>query len=433
MSEFDKVIGYEEIKNELMLYCDVLKYPQKYKELGVKTPSGILLVGSPGLGKTLMAKCFIAESGCKTFTLRKEKPNGDFVKEIKEVYEKAKTENGAIVFLDDLDKFANGDYDHPNAEEYVTVQSCIDECKAFGVFTISTVNDRKYLPDSLLRSGRFDKIINVQEPNGDNFHKIIEYYMAEKSVSENIDIEEIERLMEHNSCANLETIINDAGIYAGFAGKQVIEQEDLVKACIRSLFGAPESDDVFGEDLRRAIAVHEAGHAVVAEIIYPGSVNAISIKRCSSDTGGLTLYKELNGERCIFSDSEFVIMRSLAGKAANDVVFGIADAGCSQDMSDAYSGAAMLVEECCAYSFDSYIRYHDSDYLLENGDRRISAVIERLYAEAKNIIMENRNFLDTIVMGLLEKDTLTFRDIQRIRQKLGQKLRSNEKLTSSFG
>ena len=418
MSEFDKVIGYEEIKKELMLYCDVLKNPEKYKKLGVKIPSGILLDGDPGLGKTLMAKCFIAESGCKSFALRKEKPNGDFVKEIKEVYEKAKAEKGAIVFLDDMDKFANGDYDHPNAEEYVTVQSCIDECKAFGVFTISTVNDRNYLPDSLLRSGRFDKIINVKEPNGENFRKIISHFMAEKSISGNIDIEEIERLMEHNSCADLETIINDAGIYAGFYGREQIEQDDLVRACIRNLFGAPESEESFDENIRKAIAVHEAGHVVVAESIYPGSVNIVTIHKHDSDMGGVTLYKEKKDDGALFNYAEFIIMRCLAGKAAHDLVFGIPDAGCTEDMSEAYKRAAMLVDECCAYSFDSFRRYDDSDYLQENADRRSASVVEKQYTSARNLLMENRIFLDALVENLMAKDTLTFRDIQRIRENL---------------
>lgn len=103
MSEFDKVIGYEDAKMELMRFCDVLRNPEKYTKLGVTMPSGILLCGDMGLGKTLMARCFIAESGYKAFTLRKEKPNGDFINQIKETFEEAKKDSPAIVFLDDMD------------------------------------------------------------------------------------------------------------------------------------------------------------------------------------------------------------------------------------------------------------------------------------------------------------------------------------------
>ena len=164
MSAFDKVIGYESIKKELIRFCDVLKNPERYRKLGVTIPSGILLEGEPGIGKTLMVNCFIEESGCRSFTIRKGKPNGDFVNEICETFRKAKEEASAIVFLDDMDKFANEDEDHRDAEEYVAVQSCIDECKGSGVFVLATVNTRYCLPDSLIRVGRFDRVIEMLRP-----------------------------------------------------------------------------------------------------------------------------------------------------------------------------------------------------------------------------------------------------------------------------
>ena len=412
---FDEVIGYESIKKELILYCDVLKNPQKYRKLGVKVPSGILLDGNPGLGKTLMAKCFINESGCKTFTLRKEKPDGDFVKEIKEVYEKAKSEDQAIVFLDDLDKFANADYDHPNAEEYVAVQSCIDEYKAYGVFTIATVNDRDYLPNSLLRPGRFDKVILVQEPNGENFRKIIKYFMSEKEISDDVDVEEIERLMEHNSCADLETIINDAGIYAGFRGKEKIEQEDLVKACIRNRFGASEDDNPYDEMNKRGIAIHEAGHVVVAELLNPGVVSAVSVNRHCNEIGGLTVYKfeETSGASSKYFEDE--ITRLLGGKAAYDLFNDDSDVGCSLDIKCAFNHAAYLIENCCVYSFDSHEGCQNSNRLLENSERRASELVEKLYRKAQDLLRENKEFFEKVVDELMIKDTLTFRDIQRLR------------------
>ena len=122
MSKFDKVVGYEDIKAELIRICDVVKNPEKYDRLGVHMPRGVMLWGDPGVGKSLMAKCFIEESGCKSFTIRKDKPDGDLVNVICDVFAEAKAEGRAIVFLDDLDKFANEDEKHPDAEEYVAVQ-----------------------------------------------------------------------------------------------------------------------------------------------------------------------------------------------------------------------------------------------------------------------------------------------------------------------
>ncbi len=180
MSEFDKILGYENTKLELERLSDILKNPSKYKRLGVSIPSGLMLVGDPGLGKTLMAKCFIAESACKSFILRKDKPNGSFVEEIKKTFESAKADTPSIVFLDDMDKFANEDDCHRNAEEYVTIQSCIDECKGLGVFVIATVNEKYQLPDSLCRCGRFDKILNIDVSEEEDFCKIIEFYLSTK-------------------------------------------------------------------------------------------------------------------------------------------------------------------------------------------------------------------------------------------------------------
>ena len=256
MSEFDKIIGYEEVKMELKRFSDVLKHPEKYKKLGVTIPSGILLCGDPGLGKTLMARCFIAETGCRVFTLRKEKPNGDFVNQIKATFEEAKSEAMSIVFLDDMDKFANEDNIHKDAEEYVAVQSCIDDCKGFNVFVFATINDQYCLPDSLLRAGRFDKVLEVDVPKGRDAEKIIEQFIGQKKIMGKIDIQEIARLMEGCSCAELETVINEAGIYAGFAGREKIDQEDIVKACMRMLFESPECISPIDTAGTRNIAIH---------------------------------------------------------------------------------------------------------------------------------------------------------------------------------
>ena len=182
MRAFDQIIGYENIKEELRWYCDILKYPKKYKALGVSGPSGLLLYGEPGVGKSLMAKCFITESGRKTYTIRKHLPNGDFIKEIKSIFDEATANTPSIVFLDDVDKFANCDYNHTDAEEYVTIQACMDECKGKDVFVIATANDENYLPESLRRKGRFDKELEVDIPTLKEAEEIIRFYLKDKKV-----------------------------------------------------------------------------------------------------------------------------------------------------------------------------------------------------------------------------------------------------------
>ena len=337
MSEFDKIIGYEDIKAELIRFANVLKEPGKYTKLGVTTPSGILLHGEPGLGKTLMANCFIAETGCKVFTLRKEKPNGDFVNQIKETFEAAKKESDGtvIVFLDDMDKFANEDNMHRDAEEYVAVQSCIDDCKGSGVFTLATVNNRYCLPDSLLRAGRFDKVIEVVMPKGKDAEKIIDHFLAQKQIMGDIDTKEISRIMEGKSCAELETVINEAGIYAGFAGKDEIDQADVVKACMRMLFDSPECIDSVDDANTKNIAIHEAGHAVVAEVLDPGSVTLVSVCRHSGAIEGITKTHRPDGCDMSKKLQEHIVIGGLGGKAATEMIYGVADMGCNADMHNA--------------------------------------------------------------------------------------------------
>ena len=156
MNAFDKVIGYETIKNELLQICDMMHNREVYEELGAKLPQGILLYGDPGLGKTLIAKCFIEESGLKSYVVRRNKGNDDFIGDIAATFQKARETAPCIVFLDDMDKFANEDSNHRDAEEYVAVQSGIDEVKNCNVFVLAPANEMWKLPNSLVRSGRFD-------------------------------------------------------------------------------------------------------------------------------------------------------------------------------------------------------------------------------------------------------------------------------------
>jgi len=142
--------------------------------------SGLLINGDPGVGKTLMANCFIKESGRKAFICRKNKPDGEFINELKKIFNEAAKNTPSIILLDDMDKFANEDDRHRNAEEYVTVQARIDEVKDKDVFVLATTNGTNYLPDSLLRAGRFDTTITVDVPDGCDAVDIVKYYLSTK-------------------------------------------------------------------------------------------------------------------------------------------------------------------------------------------------------------------------------------------------------------
>ena len=163
MNNFDRVIGYAKEKEELLRLCDVLKNSAKYTRLGVKIPKAILLYGEPGLGKTLMAKAFIAETGRKVFQCKKNKSNGEFVAEIKSTFENAMKDAPSIIFFDDMDKFAEDNLQQNcNKEEFVAIQTGLEDIVEQDVFVIATANDIFYLPDSLMRKGDSENKLNLQ-------------------------------------------------------------------------------------------------------------------------------------------------------------------------------------------------------------------------------------------------------------------------------
>ena len=413
MSAFDKVIGYESIKAELIRYCDVLRNPEKYWKLGVKRPSGILLYGEPGIGKTLMAEAFIEESGCKAFVLRKNKPDGSFVDEIRETFKTAASHAPCIVFLDDMDKYANEDMKHRDADEYVSIQSCIDEVRGKCIFVIATVNDKYCLPDSLLRVGRFDKVIEMENPYGDDAVRIIEHYLRQKQVMGNINARDVARILKGRTCAELENAINEAGIYAGYEGRDKIEQKDIIKACMRVVFDYPEGEVCDSPEFERNVAVHEAGHALVSEYFDRGSVSLISVHGRPHSFEGVTITGK--GDTFFFKkQKEEEVICKLAGKAATEMVFGIADQGCSLDVSLAFDMVCDMVDDFCCFGFNSFEQREPSGFVLENRDRLSAVEMERCYQKAKKIIAENRGKLDALVEALLKQKTLMSEEIAKI-------------------
>ena len=210
MNAFDKVIGYKATKRELLQLCDMLRNREIYEEMGARLPHGLLLYGDPGLGKTLLARCFVEESGLHTITVRRDKGGDAFIDGITQAFASAKAKAPSIVLLDDMDKFANEDDTHCDAPEYAAVQAGIDDVKDTGVFVIATANDIRKLPSSLRRSGRFDRKIGLQAPTASDAEEIIAHYLKTKRVSDSVNMEDLTRMMRYNSCAELETILNEA-------------------------------------------------------------------------------------------------------------------------------------------------------------------------------------------------------------------------------
>lgn len=416
MSEFEKIIGYTSIKVELQRICDIIKNPDKYRKLGVKYPKGIILYGDPGVGKTLISKCFMRECGVKCFIVRKDKPDGDFVNYIKQSFDEARKNQPSIVLLDDLDKFANEDIQHKDAAEYVAVQSCIDDSKDDKVFVLATVNNLLKIPDSLTRAGRFDNKICIKRPVGKDAEEIIRYYLGQKEYVKDIDAEEIHRILDGCSCAELEMIINNAGMYAGVENKDKIEMQDIIKACLRHLFNAPNTYREINARNNEQTAYHEVGHAVVAEILEPNSVSLISIDEHDGSIEGLVSCYRPNDISESINTNRIDITRALAGRAQVELKYGVLDMGCGSDIDHADILAFRLVERYALNGFCNYgITYGMPSTTKERMKLSSAFELDRCYMEAKRILANNIEFVENLVKALLKKKTLRHCDIQEIK------------------
>ncbi len=417
MSEMDNVIGYEGIKTELNRVIDMIKNPAKYDELGVSAPKGILLEGEPGIGKTLMAKSFIKDSGLKPYVIRKDRSDGEFVDYIRETFEKAAKEAPSVVLLDDLDKFANEDKAHLDAEEYVAVQACIDNVKDKNVFVIATSNDHWKLPRSLVRNGRFDKRFYMRFPELDDAKKIIEFYLKNKKVGNDIDVEEIARILDGHSCADLEAVINEAGIYAGYENRKRINQNDIKKAFVSKIFNgcvSTNSDPISD----RRLAVHEAGHAVISELLNPGQVAFISIEAKAHGIKGIVRMHEDEHFDENFNNVEADIMTLLAGKAATELILNEIDMGAVGDLCCAGEEMSRLLDCSAAYDFYSQRdREEPSEKINDHISTVKGAELTRCYIKTKQLLGKNRFFLEALIEAIIEKRTITYKDIAQIRKK----------------
>ena len=417
MSALDKVIGYEAIKNELLQICDMIHNREIYEELGARLPQGILLYGEPGLGKTLMAKSFIEESGLKAYIVRRNKGDDDFIGEITDTFHRAKENTPCVIFLDDMDKFANEDSDHRDAEEYVAVQSGIDEVKNCDVFVLATANEMRKLPGSLVRSGRFDRKIEVKCPTDKDANKIIAHYLSDKKVSKNVNMEDLSKMISYSSCAELETILNEAAISAAYKRKTDIEMEDLVKSVLRMIYDSPDNyTKASAEDMKKT-ALHEAGHLVVSEVLCPGSVGLASLRSTGRDSTGGFIHrcKEL-------SRRPYYVLVSLAGKAAVELYYcDTVASGCQSDINRACNYIRDGISENATLGFGMIdVSTRSFPETSENMNSRSEAVthaeLERYMRITKDILLKNREFLERVTAALIEKETLLYSDIRALTE-----------------
>ncbi len=411
---FEEIKGYAEIKRELTIIIDMLNNPEVYKELGANMDNGVIIVGSPGTGKSTMVNSLIKAINRKAYVLRKKVSDGKFLDEVVETFKTAAENAPSIVFMDDLDKFSDKD-DSEDAEEFVAVQSCIDEVKGKDVFVIATANGTRKIPDSLLRPGRLGRRINTREPKDYEAAEIVRFYLDKIGMKGKLDEVSIAKLLSGESCATLECVIKNAAMNAAFNRQKVVDMNNIVEAFLTQEFGAELFDPHMSQETLTRVAYHEAGHAMVAEILDPGSVSIASIRQADDDKAGFVRYYRREEKERTCEYRENMIKISLAGRAATELVFGEVDEGATGDLDNAFSSARVLADNLCVYGFQNWIDDRSiHDFSAENRNRTMAMILERNYIEVKKIIADNRPLLERIVDELLKKTTLIYSDIQAI-------------------
>lgn len=412
MPIMDQIIGYEKEKRELAQLCDMMTHPEIYRKLGAKPSRGLLLHGAPGLGKTMMASALVEASGRKSYVLRRNKPDGDFIQEIYKVFREAADNAPAILLLDDMDKFV---VEEKSKEEYVVLQSMIDEVAERDVYIIATANDLAPIPDSLLRAGRFDRKMKLHCPTHAESQRITAYYLSGKCLLPSVCLADVSGMLVGQSCARLDTILNEAAIYAGSARSEAIGTEHIVEAFLRVTLGPEENMPPAEEAELRSFAYHEAGHAVVQELLHPASVGFVSIfPRSRDQVNGMTVIR--TDHRSVPGNTPLML---LAGVAAVELALGVWDNGADRDLARAKQAIGTTVFGTLSgmeYLPSEFLRKQMSPTRMAQFEGQVELEMEKTLCRARELLAQNRPRLDAVARELLEKNHLFASDLQRIRQ-----------------
>ena len=415
MNEFEKnIFGYEPITQQLMEVCDMMKNPEIYEKLGAKPIKGILLYGPAGVGKSKMAECFCKESGRKTFTLRRTKNSKNFTDEIVKTFADAKMQAPSVIMLDDLDHFCPNENDD---EEFTVVQGEIDELEDADVALIATANEYRRLPYSLRRTGRFDLSIHVPAPELKDAEKIIDFYLKDKAVGDDINTSDISKMLVGMTCSDLEEIINHAARLCGYDRSEKISMKYFVKAALLTKYETVEGYEEIDPKEKMETSLHEASHCCVAEVLQNNSIGLASILVAGrGERGGFVSPCEKIKRR------PYDIMISLAGKAACEMYFptGTPASGAQSDLERAMSLIRSGIANSGTLGLSNLDPSNDqfpktSESYRQRNEALVFGELERYMFLTKKVLIENKEFLEKLRDALYEKGTLLHSEIQAIK------------------
>lgn len=437
---FRDVAGQDEAKESLQEVVDFLHNPGKYTGIGAKLPKGALLVGPPGTGKTLLAKAVAGEAKVPFFSLSGsafvEMYVGVGASRVRDLFKQAQQMAPCIVFIDEIDAIGKtrDSMMGGNDEREQTLNQLLAEMDGFdtnkGLLVLAATNRPEVLDPALLRPGRFDRRIIVDKPDLKGRIDTLKVHSKDVRMDETVDLEAIALATSGAVGSDLANMINEAAINAVKNGRQVVSQKDLFEAVEVVLVGKEKKDRIMSEEERRIVSYHEVGHALVSALqkdaepvqkitIVPRTMGALGyVMQTPEEEKFLNTKKEL----------EAMLVSTLAGRAAEEIVFDTVTTGASNDIEQATKIArAMITQYGMSEKFgligleSIQQRYLDGRPVINCGeataaeiDQEIMVMLKNAYEEAKRLLQENREALDKIAAFLIEKETITGKEFMRI-------------------
>ena len=437
---FADVAGEDEAKESLVEIVDFLHNPQKYTKIGAKLPKGALLVGPPGTGKTLLAKAVAGEAQVPFYSLS----GSDFVEmfvgvgasRVRDLFKQAQQSAPCIIFIDEIDAIGRSrdSMFGGNDERVQTLNQLLSEMDGFdsskGLLVMAATNRPEILDPALLRPGRFDRRVIVDKPDLKGRVNILKVHSKDVRLDETVDFEEIALATSGAVGADLANMMNEAAINAVKHGRQAVCQKDLFEAVELVLVGKEKKDRILSKEERRIVSYHEVGHALVTALqkdaepvqkitIVPRTMGALGyVMQVPEEEKFLNTKKEL----------EAMLVVSLAGRAAEEIVFDTVTTGAANDIEQATRIArAMVTQYGMSEKFGLMgLATQENQYLtgrtvLNCGDAtaaeidvEVMRMLKGAYAEAKRLLSENRDALDKIADFLIEKETITGKEFMKI-------------------
>ena len=438
---FSDVAGEDEAKENLQEIVNYLHDPSKYQEIGASMPKGILLVGPPGTGKTMLAKAVAGESQVPFFSISGSEFVEMFVgmgaSKVRDLFSQAKEKAPCIVFIDEIDaigqKRSGGQYGG-NDEREQTLNQLLTEMDGFddnsGVIILAATNRPESLDPALTRPGRFDRRVPVELPDLKGREEILKVHARKIKLAENVDFSTVARMASGASGAELANIVNEAALRAVRDGRKLVTQADLEESIETVIAGYQKKNAILTDKEKWIVSYHEIGHALVAaRQTHSAPVQKITIIPRTSGALGYTMQVE-EGNHYLMSREEIEnkIATFTGGRAAEEVVFGSVTTGASNDIEQATKLArAMLTRYGMSDEFGMVAletvtnQYLGGDASLACSaetqaqvDRQVVALVKQQHEKAKNILTENRQKLDKLASYLYEKETITGEEFMKI-------------------